>query len=107
MTGEQLQARAQWADYRGSIGISLFTERHNGFSYGRSVEFVQSQPGEVVSQPTFALSRTMASQLMDDLWNAGIRPTEQGSPGQIAALQNHLKDMKTIAFHALKIVDSK
>lgn len=45
-----------------------------------------------------------AQQLIDQLWDCGLRPTEgTGSAGQLAATQKHLADMKEIAFHALKI----
>ena len=41
---------------------------------------------------------------MDDLWAAGLRPTEgQGSAGALAARQQHLTDMRTLAFHVLKV----
>lgn len=40
--------------------------------------------------------------LMDELWRAGLRPTEGGgSAGAMAAVQEHLKDMKAVAFTAL------
>jgi hypothetical protein len=47
----------------------------------------------------------MASQvLMDDLWNCGVRPTEgSGSAGSLKATENHLDDMRKIAFNRLKI----
>lgn len=47
----------------------------------------------------FILEPTQAQQLMDDLWTCGIRPTEgKGSAGCLAATENHLKDMRAIAF---------
>lgn len=46
-------------------------------------------------------------QFMDSLWNCGVRPTEIGTAGQLAATQNHLNDMRTIAFKFLKIGEPK
>lgn len=40
-----------------------------------------------------------AQALMDQLWKAGLRPTEgSGSAGALAATQNHLADMQRIVF---------
>lgn len=49
-----------------------------------------------------------AQKLMDDLWNCGLRPSEgTGSAGQLAAVQAHLKDFKTILFKKLGITQEK
>jgi hypothetical protein len=54
--------------------------------------------------PFVEIENRHAQQLMDDLWDAGIRPSEgTGSAGTLAATQQHLADIKTVAFHALKI----
>jgi hypothetical protein len=45
-----------------------------------------------------------AQVLMDDLWNAGIRPTEgAGSAGAMRAAQDHIADLRRVAFKALGI----
>jgi len=57
-----------------------------------------------VLEPFLELQPCEAQKLMDDLWDCGLRPSEgSGSAGAMAATQKHLQDMKTIAFHALKI----
>jgi hypothetical protein len=54
--------------------------------------------------PTFSLTTEEAQKLMDNLWHLGLRPSEgTGSAGALAATQRHLEDLKTVAFHALKI----
>ena len=56
------------------------------------------------SPPFLTIENAEAQTLMDDLWEAGIRPTEaKGSAGAMKAVQNHLKDMRTIAFKKLNI----
>ena len=53
--------------------------------------------------PSFRLEREKAQALMDDLWNAGLRPTEgTGSAGSLAATQRHLEDMRTLVFKKQK-----
>lgn len=57
-----------------------------------------------MADPFMRLTPADAQQLLDELWRCGVRPSqEQGSTGQSAAMQKHLDDMRTIAFHALKV----
>lgn len=45
-----------------------------------------------------------AQVLMDDLWAAGLRPTEgSGSAGSLKATENHLNDMRKIVAKQLDI----
>lgn len=49
--------------------------------------------------PAFSLRREEAQRFMDELWNAGIRPSEgSGSAGQAAAMKAHLDDMRKLVF---------
>jgi hypothetical protein len=44
-----------------------------------------------------------AQQLMDELWQCGLRPTEgSGSAGSLAATERHLKDMQLVAMGLLR-----
>lgn len=50
-----------------------------------------------------ALSHDAAQQLMDELWQVGLRPSEgTGSAGALAATQKHLEDMQGIAIGLLR-----
>ena len=49
--------------------------------------------------PAFHLRPDEAQNLMDELWRAGLRPTEgSGSAGSLAATQRHLDDMRSLVF---------
>lgn len=51
------------------------------------------------SDPMLRVSQTDAQQLMDELWRAGLRPSEgSGSAGALAATERHLKDMQRLVF---------
>lgn len=53
----------------------------------------------VADVPTIQLSIQSAQQLMDELWQCGLRPTEgTGSAGSLAATQRHLDDMRKLVF---------
>jgi hypothetical protein len=46
--------------------------------------------------PLMAMSQDMGQQLMDQLWECGLRPSE--GAGQVAAVQAHLADMRALVF---------
>lgn len=48
-------------------------------------------------EPFLRLQDDEAQQLMDALWDAGLRPAgAKGSAGQLDAVQRHLEDMRTL-----------
>lgn len=58
-------------------------------------------------KPMLSLSERDApfalQSLMDELWEKGIRPSDIGTPGHLAATTKHLEDMRAIAFGKLEI----
>lgn len=61
----------------------------------------------VMQQPTIRLPVEQAQQLMDRLWDCGLRPSEgSGSAGALAATERHLKDMQSISFQLLNEVST-
>lgn len=51
---------------------------------------------------TMRLRPDEAQQFMDELWRAGIRPTEgAGSVGQLGATEKHLEDMRRLVFEKM------
>jgi hypothetical protein len=51
------------------------------------------------TSPTTSITKAEAQELMDNLWQVGIRPSEgTGSAGQLAATQRHLEDMRRLVF---------
>ena len=58
--------------------------------------------GSAIS-PFISLDYDSAQLLIDNLWDCGLRPSEgSGSAGALKATQNHLADIKAIAFKLLK-----
>lgn len=52
--------------------------------------------------PSCRLCLDEAQELMDSLWNCGLRPTQsRSSIGQTEAIVKHLDDMRAIAFSQL------
>lgn len=96
--------------------LKFFAERAN---WGRRIDirFGELFDGRVISEaiaitmkslpedeafapePALSLDLNGAQNLMDELWNAGVRPTEgTGSAGSLAATERHLEDMRSIVF---------
>lgn len=60
--------------------------------------------GMVYVEPTLRLNPLVAQQLMDRLYQAGIRPTEQvDSAGELKAAKDHLEDLRSLVFGEDKI----
>lgn len=70
------------------------------------IVFKPAPPGTII-RPAFELDKGQCQELMDSLWNNGIRPSDGvASTGQIGAMQNqiesiqyHLEDMRRLVFH--------
>lgn len=86
------------------IGLVLYRPRNDGSTdVAVSVQFVQVERDDAAPvNHSMVLEPPEAQSLMDALWCAGVRPTEEGSAGQLAAVQSHLTDMRQIAFDLLK-----
>lgn len=62
------------------------------------------EEGAAPKPASIKLTRSAAALLMNALWAAGLRPSnELDSIGQQQALQSHLADMRRLAFSTLKV----
>lgn len=60
--------------------------------------------GEVLNIQPIRLDKKSAVNLLDALWNCGIRPSQDAQTvGQLAAVQKHLEDMRQLAFKTLSV----
>lgn len=56
----------------------------------------EPEPG-LAMDPLVTMTDAEAQDLMDQLWSAGLRPTEgSGSAGSLAATERHLADMRRL-----------
>ena len=87
-----------------SLYFSHEFPRGNGSEYriAEPMKFTLVDKNELCSQPnepTLRIKPNEAQMFMDELWRAGIRPTEgAGSVGQMAATEKHLDDMRSLVF---------
>lgn len=98
--GEGMKLRASLASFSRSVELFLYDDpRSPGkIRMATGLIFEDVEQG-MFTPPTTRLDLSEAQELMDDLWQCGLRPSEgTGSAGAMAATQKHLEDMRKIAF---------
>lgn len=101
MINDALKIRAQSAPWMNGIELLMFS--------GKSIvtDLVLNTPLEgSICEPSARLTMLEAQALMDDLYQAGLRPTQQRNEQQ-APIKKHLEDMRAIAFDKLKMEKPK
>ena len=96
----QPRIRAFIADYRSHVNITL---QDGANHFAKNIVFEQIEDNAYI-RPSLEIGIPAAQELMDDLWQAGLRPSEgTGSAGSLKATENHLKDMRKILFKQLDL----
>lgn len=91
--------REIWSD---AIAIRLGMRGESGFAVAMPPTMQVIEPGSLI-QPTFRLPLDAAQRLMDELWQAGVKPSQSiGSTGQVEAIKYHLEDMRKLVFNESK-----
>lgn len=90
--------RAQAAPWSNGVELAIFSDDKKTRVKEVCLERVDDHSA-LVTEPSFEMSKDVAQVLMDDLWHAGLRPTEgTGSAGALRAVERHLEDMRTLVF---------
>lgn len=98
MEHEQWLISAQREIWSDAIAIRVGLKGPNGFDVATPVIMVGVEPGEM-TQPMIKLPFDAAQRLMDELWQAGCRPSQSvGTAGQVEAVKYHLEDMRRLVF---------
>lgn len=101
MVGASISARLFYRIWSDDFGLFAIKEEGQNRSIGVSITF-EDRPrcAALDAEPTLSLNREGAQKLMDDLYDAGLRPSQER---RSEAQGRHLEDMRTIAFGKLKI----
>lgn len=100
---ELLELRAFAQPWGRTVGFVVWRGRK---SFAIDFTLRELDPG-VEPRNIFSLDYEHAQTLIDDLWRAGLRPTEgTGSAGAMAAVQEHLKDLRRLVFDPPRPSDS-
>lgn len=79
--------------------VAYDKEKGSGITLSaQPVQFVPVGDEMLEEQPMLGLDYEDAIRLMDELWNCGIRPTDVGGLGELAATKRHLADLQKLVF---------
>ena len=100
----KFQMMARREDWQDGISLHLREETQGmGLVVAQPLEMKQCEKG-AYCEPFLRLRIHEAQQLIDELWQCGLRPSEgTGSAGSLKATENHLQDMRKIAMSQLKV----
>ena len=81
-----------------SVELHLYERQHDGkISVIKGVQTENQDPAEAIDDVPFHLTMESAQSLMDDLWNAGIRPTDTRDRSEtVKAMLNHIEDLRKV-----------
>lgn len=94
---DDIVIRARQQPWSNAVELLVMTEDQRFI--GKPVELEEHSNEAMIIDPTARITKQQAQVLIDDLWAAGLRPTEgAGSAGQLAATERHLEDMRKLVF---------
>lgn len=108
MQGDIRRGIRVWRDlqrFDDTINVVFYEEIvGEGMSVAKLGPFEKLKPMSVIpADAVQALHPALAQQLMNSLWDVGIRPAQgQGSAGQLEATRAHLDDMRALVFKSFK-----
>lgn len=99
---EFMARREDW-----SYGVSLYSRQIiEGVKImaAEPLTFKEADSGSIsIANPFMRIDIQQAQQLMDELWQCGLRPSEgTGSAGSLRATESHLSDMRKLVSKCLK-----
>jgi hypothetical protein len=94
-----LKFRCERQGWLNKINIYAYSQGQDGTYLASSPMMTKVAEGDAFVEPTFSVAPHQAQTLMDELWTAGLRPSEgSGSAGSLAATERHLADMRALVF---------
>lgn len=100
-----LQVRCLPRPWSDDVAVYFVKREFGSRSIAKITEFEKVPEGaSLPPEPSIALPTGLAQILMDELWTAGIRPSEaRGGNDVVAAHVRHLEDMRALAFAKLGV----
>lgn len=98
---DNTEIRLHNAPWNDSIEVLIMQRLYGERRYAVAKPIVMETLPEhsVITEPTLRITHTAAQQLMDNLWQCGLRPSEgSGSAGSLKATEKHLEDMRRLVF---------
>lgn len=95
-----MEARVNKPVWGDCTELWFYEKNHDGsMNVSSNLVMEKVEQGMMITSEPIRLNRIAAQDLIDQLWQAGLRPTEgSGSAGSLAATERHLEDMRTLVF---------
>lgn len=90
---KDMELRAEFAFVRNCVDLTLLSRGHGQIAVADGFTMRTVPDGEMLDAQPISLTRESAALLMDDLWRAGIRPTEYVNQDSTV---RHLEDMRSL-----------
>ena len=106
---KDLHARAERRLFMDDIAIYLF-ERLGSEKIAMMTDVTMEtlEIGQFRPETPLVINLTTAQELIDSLWECGLRPSEgSGSAGSLKSTENHLKDMQTLSWRLLGMIEKR
>lgn len=82
-----------------NLGVWLVERRADGSKGVAAPVVFASLPAGASAPPSLSLSREAAQDLMNRMWQLGIRPLDgEGTLAHVGAMQEHIEDLRRVAF---------
>lgn len=99
----EIEIQVREASFGGGLEFVLISELGGKRCYSVDVVFAPVEEG-ALHTATGQMDRQAAQQLMDSLWNCGIRPVGVRHKDEtLKTMNDHLQDMRAITFDKLKV----
>lgn len=92
-----IEIHVDWGDdFRQHLEVFILTRDSDNHAHRVMIVEEPETMGEIAMYrpPVGHMSRNAAQWLMNRLWEMDFRPTGDATPGQLKAMQAHLKDMQ-------------
>lgn len=88
------------------VGRSIGPNAERRHYMATNITFEPVEEGQAL-EPTFTLRRDQVQALMDELYRVGVRPSEQGTAGELEATKAHLRDMRALVAKTIDVPELK
>lgn len=101
MKDRRLRIAAERSFVARTVNLYVVEEGPDYFAIAKPIELERHDPSMVYAQePTIMLSEEEAQVLIDNLWNAGLRPTDAKDKSEVVnAMKEHIGDLRKIALN--------
>jgi hypothetical protein len=102
MRDGKLSIAIEYSPPRRAFDFFIWVDARDGLrKFADQFVYLDSPEGTMID-PTLSVEPDVAQQIMDDLWRAGVRPTNiRKDDLALSAKDDHIKDLQKVAFTLL------